>query len=205
MEHYIIGITGGSGSGKTSFIRDLRSNFTKEEMCIISQDDYYFPRELQRVDDNGIRNFDLPESINTDELYEDLKKIISGQSVSRQEYTYNNEKAVASTKTFHPAPIIVLEGIFIFNDAKLYQNLDLKIFIHAEDNLKIIRRIQRDQNERNYPIDDVLYRYQHHVMPTYEQFILPYKTKADIVINNNQSYTSALELLTAGIRQKLSK
>lgn len=203
MQNYIIGITGGSGSGKTTFIKELRSQFTEHELCVISQDDYYYPREDQEVDHNGVTNFDLPQSINTDELHQDLLKIIAGESVTRQEYTYNNAKAVAVEKMFFPAPIIILEGIFVFNDPKLYSNIDMRIFMHAEDNLKIIRRIKRDQVERNYPIDDVLYRYEHHVMPTYIDYILPFKSKADIVINNNENYKAALEMLVGYMKYRL--
>lgn len=205
MRNYIIGITGGSGSGKTTFIRELRKAFSEQELCVISQDDYYYPRDQQVVDDNGVSNFDLPRSINTDELHRDLLEIIDGNTVTRKEYTYNNDLAVARDKVFLPAPIIILEGIFVFNDPKLYSNIDLRIFIHADDNLKIIRRIKRDQVERNYPIDDVLYRYEHHVMPTYIEYILPFKSSADIVVNNNERYDAALEMLINSIKYKLLK
>jgi len=90
---FIIGICGGSGSGKTSFIRDIRKNFPTSEVCIISQDDYYKPREEQKVDENGVKNFDLPESINMVEFASDLSKLSKGETIQRVEYTFNNEKS----------------------------------------------------------------------------------------------------------------
>ncbi|HHH53188.1 MAG TPA: uridine kinase, partial [Bacteroidetes bacterium] len=167
---FLIGITGGSGSGKTSFIRKLKEYFKDSELCIISQDDYYKPRHVQLKDDNGVRNFDLPESIEFDKLAQDIEKLLNHQIVERQEYTFNNELKTPKTLIFKPAPIIIIEGLFVFYFENIFhKKFDLSIFINAMDNLRVIRRIKRDQLERNYPLEDVLYRYEHHVMPSYEK------------------------------------
>ena len=171
---FIIGITGGSGSGKTTFIKELKKRFTKAELCVISQDDYYRPREEQYIDNKGIKNFDLPNSIDKKAFAKDLKKLVKGEVVVRQEYVFNNELATPKMLTFKPAPIVIVEGIFVFHFKKIRKFLDLKIFLHAKENLKVIRRIKRDKVERNYPLDDVLYRYEHHVLPTFEKYIQPY-------------------------------
>jgi uridine kinase len=113
---FIIGISGGSGSGKTSFIRDIKEHFTKEQICFLSQDDYYKPREFQKEDENGIKNFDLPESIEMDEFYFDLVKLTNNIPVERPEYTFNNEHKDPITIHLDPAPIIVVEGLFVFYD-----------------------------------------------------------------------------------------
>jgi uridine kinase len=201
---FIIGITGGSGSGKTSFIRSLRLFFSPTEVCIVSQDDYYRPREEQFTDNQGYKNFDLPRSINKKAFISDLQRLISGETIQRLEYTFNNEKAAPATITYYPAPVIIVEGLFVFHFKKIRKLLDMKIFLHAKENLKIIRRIRRDRVERNYPLEDVLYRYEHHVMPTFENYILPYVEDADIIINNNKSFTAGLEVLRSLIKQKLS-
>ncbi len=201
---FIIGITGGSGSGKTSFIRALRNSFTPHELCIVSQDDYYKPREQQLTDSMGYKNFDLPTSIDEVSFVDDVTKLISGVQINRTEYTFNNEKANPQVITCYPAPVMVVEGIFVFHFKNIWNLLDLKVYLHAKENLKIIRRIRRDQVERNYPVEDVLYRYEHHVMPTYEHYILPYIENTDIIINNNKNFKAGLNLMESFIRQKLT-
>lgn len=203
MKPFIIGITGGSGSGKTTFIKELKQRFTKEELCVVSQDDYYRPRNEQYTDHNGIKNFDLPASIDKRAFAKDLKKLIAGEVVTRQEYVFNNELATPRTLTFRPAPIIIVEGIFVFHFKKIRRLLDLKVFLHAKENLKVIRRIKRDQVERNYPIEDVLYRYEHHVLPTFEKYIQPYLDDADLVVNNNAHFQMGLEVIYGFIQQRL--
>jgi len=203
MKPLIIGITGGSGSGKTTFIRRLKQGFSESQICVISQDDYYRPREQQHQDSKGIRNFDLPASIDEAAFVTDIKKLANREVVTRQEYTFNNEKATPRMLTFQPAPILLVEGIFVFHFEKIRNLLDMRVFLHAKENLKVIRRIRRDREERNYPLEDVLYRYEHHVMPTFEQYIKPYMEEADIIINNNLHFDRGLEVLAGFLRQYL--
>ncbi len=202
---FIIGISGGSGSGKTSFIRDIKEHFSAEEICFLSQDDYYKPRELQKEDENGIKNFDLPESIELDEFYFDLVKLNNGMEVEREEYTFNNEKKSPGILHFRPAPIIIIEGLFVFYEPKLFNMMDMKIIIHATDTQKIIRRIKRDRVERNYPLEDVLYRYEHHVLPSFESFISPFINKVDLVINNNKNYDMGRDMLISYLNTLVHK
>ncbi|MFZ2905924.1 MAG: uridine kinase [Cyclobacteriaceae bacterium] len=201
---YTIGITGGSGSGKTFFIKNLESRFTRNELCLISQDHYYHPRETQREDERGIKNFDLPESIDSKQFLQDILFLKQGNVLKKQEYTFNNPGATPKTLEFKPAPIIIIEGLFVQYFPEIEKELDLKIFIEAKDYLKLSRRIRRDNEERGYDLDDVLYRYQHHVMPIYETLIGPLKHRADIVIPNNSHFERALDLLTLAIRAKLA-
>ncbi len=202
-QSYIIGITGGSGSGKTTILKKIKQQFQPGEVCIVSQDDYYKLRETQKVDKNGIINFDLPTAVELDQLFHDLQKLIDGKTIHRKEYTFNNEKKTPSVKEFIPAPIIIVEGLFVFTHEKLRTQFDLKIFVEAHDHLKIIRRIKRDKIERNYPLDDVLYRYEHHVQPAYEKYIRPYKDDADVIINNNTHYRKGLLVLSGFLNNYL--
>ncbi|HHS96176.1 MAG TPA: uridine kinase [Phaeodactylibacter sp.] len=197
---YIICITGGSGSGKTTFIQRIRAAFSEKELCIISQDDYYRPREEQMVDKEGVINFDLPKAIDKESFIRDILLLASGNQVSRPQYNFNNDKATSQMLTFLPAPVIIVEGLFVFHFKKIRKLCDLKIFFHAKDNLKVIRRIKRDQEQRNYPLEDVLYRYEHHVLPAFEKYINPYREKADIIINNNKSFDKAYAILFSFIK-----
>jgi uridine kinase len=202
---FIIGITGGSGSGKTTFIRNLRGKYNSSQLCIISQDEYYKPREPQQTDEIGIKNFDLPYSIDQEHFKHDLQRIINGETVIRQEYTFNNDLKQVGQVEYIPAPIILIEGLFVFFDDETRSLMDLKVFIHAKENLKVIRRIKRDQIERNYPLDDVLYRYENHVMPSYDSFIKPFMDDADIIINNNRNFDNGLKVLSGFISSVLQK
>ncbi len=200
---FIIGISGGSGSGKTTFVKELASHFSSEQVCILSQDNYYKPREEQVTDANNEKNFDLPESFKEEEYHQDVLKLLNGEDVVLKEYTYNNPLAEPKLITYKAAPIVIIEGIFVFHFADVCNLMDFKIFIDADEHIKLIRRIQRDQIERNYPIEDVLYRYQHHVFPSYQKYILPYKPNCDIVVNNNISFDNALNTVKLSIKEKL--
>ncbi|MBP9925212.1 MAG: uridine kinase [Cyclobacteriaceae bacterium] len=200
---FTIGITGGSGSGKTYFLQGLSSAFKANEICLISQDNYYKPRDQQPIDENGVKNFDLPVSIDREAFQLDLLKLKSGQSVSKTEYVFNNPMAEKKQLEFIAAPILVVEGLFVQYFEEISNELDLRIFIEAKDHVKLGRRIKRDQVERGYDIDDVLYRYQYHVMPVYEQLIEPLKHQADLVIPNNSKFERALDVLVGYLKSKL--
>jgi len=201
----LIGITGGSGSGKTTFLKELRSIFTTDEVCIISQDDFYHPGDFQKKDQQGVVNYDLPSSVDLKKFAASIKQLIKGQKITLPEYTFNNKLKKPKLLTFLPAPVIIIEGLFIFHIPALKSMLDLKIYIEAKENLKVIRRIRRDQIERNLPLDDVLYRYEKHVLPAFERFILPHRDGVDLIINNNESFNPALKVLEGYIRYMISK
>ena len=199
---YLIGITGGSGSGKTRIIHELRELFSEEQLCIISQDEYYHPREMQIWDEAGYQNFDLPGSIDDKAFTEDIKKLVRGEEVRKTQYTFNNLTQDPKLLVFKPAPVIIVEGLFVFYFPEISDQLALKLFIDAEDVIKLKRRIIRDAGERNYPLEDVLHRYEFHVLPSYRSFIEPFKREAHLVINNHNSYGRAIEVLAALIETK---
>lgn len=200
---YTIGITGGSGSGKTFFLQGLSSQFKPGDICLVSQDHYYKPRDQQPVDENGIKNFDLPISIDREAFQKDLIKLKAGQTIIKKEYTFNNPLAEPRLLEFKSAPILVVEGLFVQYFEEISKELDLHIFIEAKDHVKLGRRIKRDQVERGYDIDDVLYRYQYHVMPVYERLIEPLKHNSDLVVPNNSDFGKALEVLVSHLKTKL--
>lgn len=196
----IIGISGGSGSGKTSFIRDIKKQFEGSDITLLSQDEYYKPRHEQITDGKGFKNFDLPTSIDLGGFVTDIKKLKNGETVNRKEYTFNNQQKEAKMLKFEPTRILIVEGLFIFHHEEIRNLLDFTIMIYASSALTVIRRIHRDRIERNYPLEDVLYRYEHHVLPAFEKYIEPYVDQVDIVINNNKNYTKALNMFTTYLK-----
>ena len=202
---YIIGITGGSGSGKTRFLNGLLNKFEKQEVCLVSQDNYYKPRNEQPVDQKGVKNFDLPESIDFKAYKNDILTLKKGNSVERKEYTFNNPDTPPKLIRLESAPVIIVEGIFVLYFREIAELLDLKLFIDAKDHIKLKRRIIRDDKERGYDLEDVLYRYEYHVMPTYEKYIEPYQGEADIIIPNHIDFQEALNVLETFVRAKISQ
>lgn len=200
---YIVGITGGSASGKTYFLHQLLEAFSGEEICLISQDNYYRTQEFVPKDQNNIENYDLPAAIDFELYAQHIEDLKNGKTVQHKEYVFNNPNIVPKTLTFKPTPIIVVEGIFVFHSQEVAKLLDLRVFIDAKEHVKIKRRIIRDNNERGYDLADVLYRWENHVAPTYDKYIEPTKYEADIIINNNTHFEKGLAILTAFLKAKL--
>ena len=200
---FIVGITGGSASGKTLFLKELLASFPEEEICLVSQDNYYRPRNEQAVDENGVQNFDLPESIDDRDFARDVKKLLSGEVVEKQEYVFNNKAATPQILVFKPRPIIVVEGIFVFHYPEVAKMIDLKVFIDARNKIKLKRRIKRDNEERGYDLTDVMYRWENHVQPTYDKYIKPYRKTCDIVIPNNVDFKKGLDVLVSYLKRKV--
>ena len=163
------------------------------------------PREQQQLDEKGIINFDLLDSIDHQLFADDINKLILGHPLVKQKYLFNNPLAKAEQFTVHPAPVILIEGLFVFHLEKIRDLMDLRIFIHANDELKIQRRIKRDAEERNYPLEDVLYRYENHVLPSYKAYIEPHKEDAHLVVNNNDNYEQAYQVLHSFLKNKIEK
>ncbi len=201
----IIGIAGGSGSGKTLFINQLKDSFQEGEVSVLSFDNYYKPIHQQPIDENGIENFDLPESLDEKKFLKDLIKLKGGEPISLQTYTFNNQDADPEEIHLSPANILVVEGIFTFYFENINNLLNLRIFIEAPDYLMLSRRIIRDGKERGYDAEDVMYRFQNHVVPAYNQFIGPLKSKSDLIIPNHTDFDSALDVLSKYIKFHLSE
>ncbi len=204
QQPYLVGITGGSASGKTTFLNRLLAAFPEDQVCLVSQDNYYHPRDQQVLDAQGVHNFDLPGSIDSAAYAADVLALSQGREVRRQEYLFNNAAVTPKQLVFRPAPIVVVEGIFVFHFAEIAKLLDLKVYIDAQEHVKLHRRIIRDRDERGYDVADVLYRYTHHVAPTYEKFIAPYKHDADVVIPNNRHFDKGLEVLVGFLKGKVA-
>lgn len=155
------------------------------------------------MDENGQLNFDLPSSIDRERFFNDLVKLASGEEIAVQEYTFNNPDKKPSLIRYKPAPIIIMEGLFVFHYTEIQEMLDLKVYLHAEEHIKLKRRIHRDASERGYPEETVMYQWRNHVMPAYKAYLEPYKAFSDIVINNNVTYDKGLEVLVNHLKSKV--
>ncbi|MFD2573355.1 uridine kinase [Spirosoma soli] len=200
---FIVGITGGSASGKTSFLKGVLNAFTDDQICLISQDNYYRTLEYVPKDSNGVYNFDLPETINHERFAEHLNQLHAGQTVETPEYTFNNPNAIPRTLIYRPTPIIIVEGLFVFHFPDVASQLDLKVYISAKNKVKLNRRITRDQAERGLTVDMIQYQWENHVRPAYREFVKPHKDEADLVIPNNVHYKKGLDVLIAYLKTKI--
>lgn len=181
---YWIGITGGSASGKTYLLELLRQFLPPEKATFLSTDHYYRDLHEQPRDLDGRVNFDRPEAINHEKLYEDLLKLRRGERVTQREYTFNQAGKVPRLLTFEPAPIVVVEGLFLFYWAHIRELFDLRIFMEALEPYRFIQRLQRDKQERGYSVDFVTHQYLTQVLPAYEQYVAPLRRYAHLIIQN---------------------
>ncbi len=201
---FIIGIAGGSGSGKTFFLKCFLEHFTNNEVCLVSQDDYYIPvAHNMTPEENMLYNFDLPSTVDHKHFEDDIAKLINGEAIMKQEYTFNNPDAIPKMLEIKSAPIIIIEGLFILHFKKIAETLDLKIFIEADNEIALQRRIKRDLLERGYSRDDVMYRWVNHVAPSYNEYLLPYKDECDQIIVNNTNVADDIICVTEEISKRL--
>jgi len=202
---YLVGITGGSAMGKTHFLNSLKKLFSSDELCVISQDNYYKLAFEHQLDPEGNINFDLPECIDLMAFAADVEKLHNNETIYRNEYLFQHENQVGPLLTFKPAPIIVCEGLFIFYSEEIRKQFDLKIFIQAEESIALKRRLKRDSAERNIPIDYIHYQWNNHVMPAYQKFLLPFMPQADIIVINNNHFDNSLNVIDDHFRTIIGK
>ena len=203
---FIMGRAGGSGSGKTFFLNRFLDHFTNDEVCLVSQDDYYFPvGHTMTKEENKLYNFDLPETIDREHFYSDITKLINKETIYKKEYTFNNPDAVPKILEIKPAPIMIVEGLFIFHFKEIADLLDLRIFIEADEDVALSRRLKRDLEERGYSNEDAMYKWENHVIPAYKEFLLPYRNSCEQVIVNNTHIADDIIRVTEQISKELRK
>jgi len=197
MKPYLIGICGGSASGKTHLVKQLLLLLPRKRVTFISQDNYYHDLEEQVREPDGSVNFDHPRAVNLELLLVHLKQLLAGERVSVREYHFNNPEKIGKETwlTYPPSEVIIVEGMFVFHQPEVNDLFNLRVFVEADEHTKLIRRIRRDQRERGFELDDVLDVYARHVVPMYRRFVEPYKHEADIVLMSNERYLSGLKML----------
>ena len=199
----IIGIAGGSGSGKTTVVRAI-ANQLKENVVVIPQDSYYKDLSHATEEEKRTHNFDHPDSVDFELLHEQLQELKEGKTVEQPIYSYLTcGRSKDETLTVKPADIIIVEGILIFTDEKLRQLMDIKIFVDADDDDRVMRVISRDIAERGKTVDWVIERYTNTVKPMYHQFIEPSKRYADVIIPQGGHNQVAIDMISATIEKAI--
>lgn len=200
---FIIGIAGGTGSGKTTVVDQILNELPADEVCVISQDSYYKATDNLSYEERTKINFDHPRAIDFDLLNEHVSELKQGKIIEQPIYSFVTHNRVKDTVKTHPTKVIIVEGILIFNNEELRNLFDIKVFVHADADERLIRRIRRDIKERGRDIDEVLNRYQDTLKPMHQQFIEPTKNFADIIIPNDRYNTVAIDIVRTVISERL--
>lgn len=199
----IIGIAGGTGSGKTTVVNQIVKHLPSDEVCVISQDSYYKATDNLSYEERTKINFDHPRAIDFELIVKHLKKLKTGKTIEQPVYSFVTHNRTTDTLKTHPRKVVIVEGILIFNNEELRKLFDIKIFVHADTDERLIRRIRRDITERGRDIDEVLNRYQNTLKPMHQQFIEPTKNFADIIIPNDRHNTVAIDIVRTVINERL--
>jgi len=201
LSQLLIGIAGGTASGKTTLAKILKDAF-QDEVTMLRHDFYYHDKSYFSVPEDKI-NFDHPESFETDLLIDHLGKLISGEKIDRPVYSYKTNERLQDTEVVEPSPIIIVEGILIFHYPKLRDLFDLKIYIDTDADIRLLRRINRDIKKRDRTFDSVRNQYMATVKPMHERYVEPTKYLADIIIPHGGLNDIANDLIIKKIKAHL--
>ena len=201
----IIAVAGGSSSGKTTVVNKIMKNFPGERVEVIRHDDYYKDQSDKTIEERRKVNYDHPLSLDNDLFYQHVLDLISGKSIDKPTYDFVELNRTKTTVNVNPAEIIILEGILVLEDERIRNISDIKIFVEADDDTRLIRRIKRDTTERGRTLDNVLNQYLSTVKPMHHAFVKPTKRYADIIIPNDYSHDVAVDIIKAKIITILNK
>lgn len=200
----ILGIAGGTGCGKTTVVNQIINELPDKEVGVISQDSYYNDLSHLSYEERTEINFDHPRAIDFELLGEHLQQLRAGKAIHQPVYSFPEHNRTKDTILTHPRKVMIVEGILILTNPDIRDMFDIKIFVHADSDERLIRRLKRDINERGRDLEEVLNRYQNTLKPMHNQFIEPTKEYADIIIPNNKYNTVAVDIVRTIINEKLS-
>lgn len=199
----ILGISGGTGSGKTTIAEETARRLGIDTTLIVGQDSYYLDRSEIPQDARGRLNFDHPDAVDWKLMKRQVRALRSGRAIQQPIYNFHTHSRMPETTRLEPKPVLIVEGILIFHDPELRDWMDLKVFVDADADVRFIRRLQRDVRERGRSVDSIVEQYMTTVRPMHQQFIEPTKRYADIIIPEGGFNRVALETLVARIRSLL--
>ncbi len=200
MKPFVIGVAGGSGSGKTTVVRQIVNSLGDDQVSLLEHDRYYRDRGDLRLEERAALNYDHPDSLETDLLVEHVKRLRDRQAVEVPVYDFARYARNVETITVPPRRAIIVEGILIFTDAELRRLMDVKVFVDADDDTRFIRRLQRDISERGRTVASVIEQYLGTVKPMHLEFVEPSKRYADIIIPLGGHNAVAIDMLLTLIR-----
>ena len=200
----IIGICGGTGSGKTTVANRILDSVRARDVAFLQQDSYYRNLNQMPLDFRQKVNFDHPDAIDNDLLVEHVKALKAGRAVEFPLYDFKTHTRKTETLHLEPKPIIIIEGILIFADARLLQEMDIKVFVDTPDDIRFIRRLRRDIAERGRTVDSVVEQYLASVRPMHMQFVEPSKRMADVIIPEGGHNLVSIGLISGRIRERLA-
>lgn len=199
----LIGITGGTGSGKSTIADALYSNFSKDRITMIQQDMYYKDQSHLSMEERVKTNYDNPMAFDNDLLVEHLQKLIKGEAIEKPRYDFTIHNRAKDTTTVEPREIIIVEGILILEDERIRDLLDIKVYVDTDADIRILRRLVRDIDERGRTVESVIDQYLKMVRPMHMEFTEPTKRYADIIIPEGGHNYVAIDILMAKIRDIL--
>ncbi|MDO5292163.1 MAG: uridine kinase [bacterium] len=199
----IVGIAGGSASGKTTIVNMIKEYF-KNDIELISHDNYYWAHDDMPLEERSKLNYDHPSSFDTKKMIEDVKELKAGKAIYRPEYDYTMHTRSKETVLVEPKKVIIVEGILILEDAELRDLMDIKVFVDTDADERLMRRITRDIHDRGRSIESVLTQYTQTVKPMHEQFVEPSKKYADIIIPRGGENKTGISILTEHLRLLLN-
>ncbi|WP_029067393.1 uridine kinase [Lachnobacterium bovis] len=205
MDTIVIGIAGGTGSGKTTLADKLVESFGRDEVCILRHDNYYKRHDDMPFEERQKLNYDHPDAFDNELLTQHIEALKNGISVEMPIYDYKEHNRSNKVVEIKPAPVIVLEGILIFDEPSICTLMDIKVFVDTDADVRILRRIVRDVKERGRTLESVIEQYLTTVKPMHEQFVEPSKRRADIIIPNGGENAVALEMLIERVKKQLKK
>lgn len=199
----IIGVAGGTGSGKTTVVRKIQKQFPKGEVNVLSHDSYYFDNKHLPLEERRRKNFDHPDAIEFDLMIEHVKQLKSGIPIHEPTYSFISCTRGEETRLIEPREVLIIEGILCLTSSALRTLMDIKVFVDCDSDLRLSRVIQRDMQERGRDVNEVLNRYEKTVRPSHLQFIEPTKRFADIIVPQGGMNQVAIQILTNHINQTL--
>lgn len=200
----IIGICGGTGSGKTTVANRILEAVNAQDVVFIQQDSYYRNLQDLPLDYRGLANFDHPDALDNDRLVHDIKRLKAGALVELPIYDFKTHTRLPETLRIEPKPIVIVEGILIFSDSRLLEQLDIKVFVDTPDDVRFIRRLRRDMAERARTVESVIEQYEATVRPMHMQFVEPSKRHADVIIPEGGHNLVSIDLISGKIRERLA-